>query len=261
MDFSPYAAVLLDLDGTLYHEDHALPGAVELVRRLQAEDQPFACLTNSTTSPARLVTRLAAMGITVAADQIYTAAAAAVDYVLAHFGARPRVFNLATDGVHDLLDGRVAWVDDESADCDAVICGAPANAFATFDRQRTALTILRRGRTDLVGVCADRVYPSPRGIEFGSGAFTTLMAYAADVRPTFCGKPEPVFFAELCRRLSVAPERCVLIGDNLESDIAGGRGVGMDTVLVLTGVARPGDAEQLPPARRPGRVVADLTRL
>ena len=88
-----------------------------------------------------------------------------------------------------------------------------------------------------------------------------MLAYAADVTPTFCGKPEPVFFAELCRRLAVAPTDCVLIGDNLESDIAGGRRVDMDTVLVLTGVARPGDADRLPPDRRPGRVVTDLTGL
>jgi HAD superfamily hydrolase (TIGR01450 family) len=261
MDFSPYAAVLLDLDGTLYHEDEALPGAVDLVRRLQAEHRPFACLTNSTTSPARLVTRLAGMGITVAADRIYTAAAAAADYVLAHFGNRPRVFNLATDGLRDLLDGRVAWVDDPADDCDAVVAGAPANAFAGFDRQRAALTLLRRRRTALIGICADRVYPSARGIEFGSGAFTTMLSYAADVRPTYCGKPEPVFFTELCRRLGADPARCLLIGDNLESDIAGGRGVGMDTVLVMTGVARPGDADRLPPDRQPGRVVADLTAL
>ncbi len=265
MDFSPYAAVLLDLDGTLYHEDHALPGAAALVARLQADHRPFACLTNSTTSPARLVARLAGMGITVGLEQVYTAAAAAADYVLAHFGPRPRVFNLATDGVADLLDGRVTWVEDPAADCDAVIAGAPANAFATPDRQRAALAILRRAdggrRCGLVGCCADRVYPSPRGIEFGSGPFTTMLAYAADVRPTFCGKPEPVFFAELCRRLNVAPGRCVLVGDNLESDVAGGRGVGMDTVLVMTGVARPGDLDALPPDRRPGRVVADLTEL
>ena len=28
-----FDAVLLDLDGTIYHEEHALPGAVELIRR------------------------------------------------------------------------------------------------------------------------------------------------------------------------------------------------------------------------------------
>ena len=259
MDFSAYAAVLLDLDGTLYHEDDALPGAVALVRRLGDEGRPFACLTNSTTSPARLADRLKRLGMPVPAGRIHTAAAAAVDHVLATCGARPRVFNLASEGVHDLLDGRVTWVDD--GDADAVICGAPANAYASPDRQRAALTILRRGGCALVGCCADRVYPSPRGIEFGSGAFTTMLAYAADVRPTFCGKPEAVFFTTLCDHLHVDPAACVLVGDNLESDVAGGRRMGMDTVLVLTGVARAGDVGHLPPDRRPGRIVADLTAL
>ena len=260
MDFSPYAAVLLDLDGTVYHEDQPLPGAVALVERLAHDGRRFACLTNSTTSPARLADRLAGMGIAVPADHIYTAAAAAADYVLDHFGPRPRVFNLANEGLHDLLDGRVTWAE-QSGPCDVVLAGTPVGSFATPDRQRAALAALRRGGCGLVGCCADRVYPSPRGIEFGSGAFTAMLAYAAAVTPTFCGKPEPVFFAELCRRLSVDPARCVLIGDNLESDVAGGRGMGMDTVLVLTGVARPGDADRLPPERRPGRVVADLTEL
>ncbi len=259
MDFSPYAAVLLDLDGTLYHEDQPLPGAVALVERLQREGRPFACLTNSTTSPDRIAARLAGMGMMVPAGRIYSAAAAAADYVLDHHGPRPRAFNLANEGVHDLLDGRVDWVDDGPAD--VVVAGTPVGDFAGPDRQRAALTTLRRGGCALVGCCGDRVYPSDRGIEFGSGAFTAMLAYAADVRPIFCGKPEPVFFAELCRRLAVAPAECVLIGDNLESDVAGGRGVGMDTVLVLTGVARPGDAEALPPQKRPGRVVADLTAL
>jgi 4-nitrophenyl phosphatase len=261
MDFSGYDAVLLDLDGTLYHEDDALPGAVELVRHLQKDGRPFACLTNSTTSPHRLADRLAAMGMAVDPAQIYTAAAAAADHVLASFGSRPGVFNLASEGVFEMLDGRVRWTDGDDDPCDVVVSGAPANTFATPDRQRLALTILRHGHAALVGCCADRVYPSPRGIEFGSGAMTTMLAYAAGVTPTFCGKPDRPFFAELCRRLSVEPDRCVLIGDNLESDVAGGRGMGMDTVLVLTGVARAADVEQQPPDRRPGRVVENLTRL
>src|SRR5437016_1673185 len=76
IDLNAYQAVLLDLDGTVYHEDHSLPGAVELIRRLQAEDRTYACLTNSTSSPQRLATRLTRMGVEVDPAHIYTAAAA-----------------------------------------------------------------------------------------------------------------------------------------------------------------------------------------
>jgi HAD superfamily hydrolase (TIGR01450 family) len=261
-DFSPYAAVLLDLDGTIYHEDHVLPGAAALVARLQCEGRKYACLTNSTSSPHRLQKRLAGMGIAMTTDHIYTAAAAAADYLLEHLaassGAPARVFNLATEGLAEMLEGRVTWVNRADEPCDAVIAGAPANVYATPDRQRIALYLLRAGAT-LIGICADRVYPSPHGLEFGSGAMTTMLAYAADVTPVYTGKPEPIFFQELCQHLGVDPARCVLVGDNLESDIAGAKRLGMTTILTLTGVTQ--DQKQIPPQLRPDYIINDLTEL
>ena len=283
-DFDAFDAVLLDLDGTIYHEEHALPGAVELIRRFQAEGRKYACLTNSTSSPERISARLSRMGVKVDPAHIYTAAAAACDYVMERFGSqsaptksppiamgglpgsapipgtKPRVFNLSTEGVHDMLDGKVEWVNDEKSPCDAVVCGVPVNVFATEERQRAAMVLLRRGCT-LVAICADRVYPSPRGLEFGVGAMSAMMAYAANVTPVFTGKPERFFFEELCRRLGVDPRRCVLVGDNLESDIAGAKGVGMKAVLVLTGVATAADVERLPAEMRPDWVVPGLPQL
>jgi HAD superfamily hydrolase (TIGR01450 family) len=286
IDLKAYQAVLLDLDGTVYHEDHALPGAVELIRRLQREGRAYACLTNSTSSPTRLTARLQRMGVDVDPAHIYTAAAATCDYVLQRFGdpstaavmnasshsttpsphhpatspPRPRVFNLSTEGVHEMLDGKVHWVQTEDEPCDAVICGVPLSVYATEERQRTGMMLLRQG-APLVAICADRVYPSPRGLEFGAGAFAAMFAYAANTTPIYCGKPETLFFQELCRRLGVRPEHCVLVGDNLESDIAGARGVGMQTILTLTGVATRADAERLEPERRPGAIIRDLREL
>jgi 4-nitrophenyl phosphatase len=262
--FDAFDAVLLDLDGTIYHEEHSLPGAVALVERLRAEQRTFACLTNSTSSPRRIADRLLRMGIAIDAGHVYTAAAATVDYVLQTFGRRghllPNIFNLSTEGVHEMLDGKVNWTQTETDPCDAVICGVPLNVFATEERQRIAMLLLRKGAV-LAAICADRIYPSPRGLEFGVGAMAAMLAYAAGVRQIFCGKPEKLFFSELCGRLGVRPDRCVLIGDNLESDIAGAKGVGMKTILTLTGVATRDDAAKLPESSRPDWVIEDLTAL
>ena len=258
MDFSPFQAVLLDLDGTIYHEDHPLPGALELVNRLQREGKPFACLTNSTTSPQRLHQRLLRMQMDVEPARIYTAAAAAVDYVLDRFGRGSRVFNLSTDGIEEMLQGQVQWVQAIGEPCDVVIAGVPANVYATEDRQRIALALLRAGAA-LVGICADRVYPSPRGIEFGSGAFCSMLGYASNTLPTYCGKPNAVFFHKLCERLNVDPRRCLLIGDNLETDILGAKGVGMKTVLTCTGITCRADLPKS--AVQPDSVIADLREL
>ncbi|HET6250457.1 MAG TPA: HAD-IIA family hydrolase [Tepidisphaeraceae bacterium] len=262
INFDLFDAVLLDLDGTVYHEEHALPGAVGLVDRLRAERRKFACLTNSTSSPQRIAERLNRMGISIDPDHVYTAAAATADYVMEQFGhsGPPRVFNLSTEGIAEMLEGKVKWVASEDEACDAVICGVPLNVFATEPRQRTAMLLLRKGAA-LVAICADRVYPSPRGLEFGVGAMAAMLSYAAGVPPIFCGKPEKLFFDELCHRVGVKPERCVLIGDNLESDIAGAKGVGMKTILTLTGVATREDAMKLEQAKRPDWVIEDLNEL
>ena len=278
-DFDAFDAVLLDLDGTVYYEEHALPGAVELIRRLEARGRKYACLTNSTSSPERISARLLRMGVRLDPSHIYTAAAAACDYVMERFARqspppgggttptpgpaprKPKVFNLSTEGVHEMLDGKVEWVNDDRGPCDAVVCGVPVNVYATEERQRAAMILLRRTGAELVGICADRVYPSPRGLEFGVGAMSAMLAYAAGVKPVFCGKPERFFFLELCRRLGADPSRCVLVGDNLESDIAGAKGVGMKAVLVLTGVSGRDDAGSLPAERRPDWIAPGLADL
>lgn len=264
IDLSPYHAVLLDLDGTVYHENQPLPGATQLIRRLIEQRINFACLSNSTSSPLRVTMRLGEMGVDVDLDRVYTAAAATADYVVQRFGqtenSRPRIFNLATDGMQDMLDGIVDWVQTDAEPCDAVVIGAPANSHATPERQRVALKLLRKGALP-VGICADRVYPSERGLEFGSGALTWQLAYAAAVEPVFCGKPQEIFFNELCRRLGAEPNWSLLIGDNIESDILGAKSVGMRTILTLTGVARRGDLASLPAESQPDLVVEDLTEL
>jgi HAD superfamily hydrolase (TIGR01450 family) len=260
MDYSQFDAILLDLDGTIYSEEHALPGAVQLVAQLNAGGRKFACLSNSTLSPAGIAQRLLRMGISITPEHIYSAAAAAADYVLDRYKSPRRIYNLATDGMVELLDRHVDWVETPEQECDAVVVGAPANVYATEARQRVALMLLRAG-ADLVGICPDRIFPSPRGLEFGVGAHCAMLAYAANCSPVFVGKPQEMFFHKLCERLSVDPRRCVLVGDNPESDIAGAKRVGMTTVLTLTGITRREDIQRLAPKDRPDDVVEDLREL
>jgi HAD superfamily hydrolase (TIGR01450 family) len=259
-DFSPYRAVLLDLDGTLCKEDHPLPGAVELVRLLILQNKKLACLSNSVHSPELVAARLARLSMEIPADHVFTAARAVVDFVLQKFQPRPRVFNLSTESVEHMLDGNVIWVQNETEPCDAVIVSNPLGKWVTVPRMGIALRLLRGGAACL-GICADRCYPSPAGMEVGSGAMTCMMAYAANIDPIFFGKPQKQFFQSLCDHLGVPPGQCVLIGDNLESDIGGAKGVGMPAILSLTGVARRSDVDSLAQDRKPDWVVQTLEEL
>lgn len=265
IDFSAYPAVFLDLDGTLFHDAVPLPGAVALVHRLQRERVPFACLTNSGSSPASVKQRMDAVGIELDPGCIYTAATAACDYIRSHLprsgpSRKPRLYHLAGESCAQLLAGLVDFVERPDQECDAILVASLDNPAVTPTRLFTALQLARRG-AEIIGLCADRVYPSTRGLELGAGAVTAMLSYAAQVEPIFCGKPEPRFFEELCQHLQVAPAGSLLIGDNLESDIAGAKRVGMRTILTLTGVSRQRDVDAAAPQQRPDLVIADLTAL
>ncbi len=265
IDFSAYPAVLLDLDGTLFHDTHPLPGAIELVHHLKKTGVRFACLSNSGSSPLKVMQRMEAVGIHLDPGGIYTAAVAACDYVRKNLprsgpARKPRIYHLAGESCAQLLEGLVDWVEQPREPCDAILVASLENPSVTPERLFTALQ-LARGGAEIIGLCADRVYPSVRGMEFGAGALTWMLSYAAQAEPIFCGKPEPRFFAELCQRLQVAPPGCLLIGDNLETDIAGAKRVGMRTILTLTGVSRQSDLSTVAPPQRPDLVVADLTAL
>ena len=260
MDLSRFQAVLLDLDGTLYSEEHALPGAAALVRQLRRQGRLFACLSNSTLSPAAIAQRLERMSMEIEPRHIYSAAEAVADYVRAKYRTPRRIFNLGSEGVHETLGEDVVWVESGNEPCDAVIAGAPTNVYATEERQRKALLLLRAG-AELIGICPDRIYPSPRGLEFGVGALCAMLGYAARTEVTFCGKPHSEFFQRLCRRLNVDPTGCVLIGDNVESDIAGAKAVGMHTILVLTGVTARDELHRFGAELQPDAVVRNLEEL
>jgi HAD superfamily hydrolase (TIGR01450 family) len=77
----------------------------------------------------------------------------------------------------------------------------------------------------------------------GCGAIVAAVSAAAGVTPVVVGKPEPPLFRIALRRLAVSPAQAAMVGDSLESDVAGGRGVGMRTVLYAPDGAAAGPAD------------------
>jgi HAD superfamily hydrolase (TIGR01450 family) len=252
MRFSDFDAVFFDMDGTLYREHHALAGGAEVVRHLLSIDKPHACVTNnSANTTSELSNRLAKMGVIVPPGRIYTACNAMADWIralnLPGAGRRPHVFNFAGNALPVELANEAVFVESVEQHCDAVAVGTHVRENATgfdFERSLVGLNLLKKGATLLVG-CADRVFPiHGGGVEFGSGSWGRLFSFGANQpaeKIVHAGKPEPAFFRSLCKRYGVEPGRCAIIGDNLESDIQGGLGVGMKTALLMTGITTPRD--------------------
>ena len=119
------SAYLLDLDGTLYTGDAAIPGAVAAVDRLRDRRLPFRLVTNTTSRSRRmLVERLAGYGFTVRPDEIMTATLAGVELLRASGYGRvaPFVPAGALEDMHGIVL-RGGTSDQPRAAADAVVLG------------------------------------------------------------------------------------------------------------------------------------------
>lgn len=88
------------------------------------------------------------------------------------------------------------------------------------------------------------------------GALAALAREATGVKPYFVGKPTPLMMRSALNRLGAQAEDVVIIDDRMDTDIVAGMEAGMDTILVLSGVARQQHIDRY--AYRPTRVVASV---
>ncbi len=101
--------------------------------------------------------------------------------------------------------------------------------------------------------------PAEGGIVPGCGATAALIEKATGRAPFFVGKPNPYMMRSALNYLDVHSEDTVMIGDNMQTDIIGGIESGMETVLVLSGVATREEIDLYP--YRPTHVVDSVASL
>jgi HAD superfamily hydrolase (TIGR01457 family) len=237
--------VLLDLDGVLYRGDQPIPRAAAAVDQLRRRGiVPVFVTNNSSRTPDQVAEKLSALGVGARAEEVVTSAAATASYLSAA-GLRT-AFVVGEDGILSALRGAgIEVLPGEAGRADAVVVGWDGGA--TYDKLRTASTLVQRGAR-LVATNADASFPAPGGVLWpGAGALLAVITTTTGATAEVVGKPAPTLF-EAARRVG-GGGAALVVGDRLDTDVAAATAAGMDSLLVLTGVTRPGDllaAEILP---------------
>lgn len=256
-------ALLLDLDGVVYTGAVAVPGAVDALRRARGDGLSLRFVTNNASrTPEQVAERLVGVGVQADPGEVLTSAQAAARLLADRDDVTSGATVAVVGGpglVQAVLDQGLVpvAVRDVTERPDAVVQGFSAElGWADL----AAATRWVRAGVPWVASNLDETIPVETGIAPGNGLLVHVVAVAAGRRPDgVAGKPEPVLFglaAESCG--SAAP---VVVGDRLDTDIAGGNAAGQRTVLVLTGVHGVLEALAAAPSHRPDLLVADLGRL
>jgi len=259
-----YGGVLFDAYGVLVDHSGPLPGAAELLARLQAEGRFVCVLTNNASMlPETTARRYQGWGLPLCAEQIVTSGSLLREFFV---DAELQGSRCAVLGGQDAetyvrrAGGEVVPLTVE-ADVDVlVVCDQ--RGYPLLQGLDTALSLLfalldRGRRPHLVLTNPDPIYPAAPG-SFGITAGSLALVLEAalgrrypgerDLSFTRLGKPHPPMYQE-ARRRAGGRAPLLMVGDQLETDVRGALEAGLDAALVSGGVTRTGG--ELPPGARP----------
>jgi glycerol 3-phosphatase-2 len=253
-----YDVALLDLDGVVYIGGTAIPGAPEALRKAKAEGMQLAYVTNNASrTPAAVAGMLAGMGVPATTQDVVTSAQAAARLLAERLPAGAPVLVIGSTALRLALRERGLRPVSTAADKPlAVVQGYyPGLGYSALVEGSIAVS---RGAW-FVGSNGDLTIPGPAGTGPGNGSLIQVIATATGVTPVMAGKPEPPLQRE--SELRTRAKHPLIVGDRLDTDILGAHHVGVDSLLVLTGVTDPAHAILAVPDQRPAYLATDLTGL
>jgi NagD protein len=245
---------LMDMDGVLVREEHAIPGAPEFLARLRETGTPFLVLTNNSIYTARdLAARLRMSGLDVPEESIWTSALATARF-LADQRPGGSAFVIGESGLTTALHEAGYTLTETGPDY--VVLGETRTY--SFERITRAIRLIADGAR-FIATNPDNVGPSPAGPLPATGSVAALISRATGVDPYFVGKPNPLMMRSALNAIEAHSDSTAMIGDRMDTDVVAGLEAGLHTILVLTGVTRREETERFP--FRPSRIVESVAEL
>ena len=247
--------LLLDLDGTVFRGHEATEGAVDALAAVTS--RKLYVTNNASRSPAEVADHLDALGFCAHADDVVTSAQSAAHLLALQLPAGAKVLVIGTEALAaEVANVGLRPVRQFADDPVAVVQGhSPQTGWA--DLAEAALTIRAGGLW--VAANVDKTLPSERGLLPGNGSMVAALQTATEQVPQVAGKPQPTLMNDaLARGQYDAP---LVVGDRLDTDIAGASAAGLPSLMVLTGVNSAADMVHALPAERPDYVAPDLRSL
>ena len=254
--------VLADLDGVVYAGPGALPYAVESLNTA-AETRRVGYITNNASrTDASVAEHLTSLGLTVVANDVVTSPQAAMRLLQTMVPAPATLLIVGGEGLVVEAEKAGYSVTRSAEDApDAVVQGfAPDVAWTDLAEAAFALKLPEdEGGIPWIATNSDWTIPRERGVAPGNGTLVSAVHTAIGRLATVAGKPEVPIFEEALARFGAA--KSLFIGDRLDTDILGAARVGIDSVLVLTGIDRPKHVLAAPEGSRPTFILSDLREL
>ncbi|XP_077995078.1 glycerol-3-phosphate phosphatase-like [Glandiceps talaboti] len=247
--------VLCDCDGVIWQGNNVIPNTADTLNKLrQKGKRVFFVTNNSTKSRRQYLQKLTKLGFQAKQEDIVCTASAAASYLKHTVKLQGKVYLIGMEGMAEELDlvgipytgtgpdyGRAYDFEEWAAlpidpEVKAVLVGFDVHI--SYHKLIKAATYLNNPACEFVATNEDLQYPYDSTVIFpGTGVLVHAVRSAAQREPVVLGKPHKYLFESITKSFQgIDPNRTVMIGDRLSTDILMGRNCGLKTLLVETGI-------------------------
>ena len=226
---------LLDAFGVLNIGESAIAGVPERVAGLQKAGRQVLIVSNAAGYPhSNLMAKYQRLGYDFAPEDVITSRKATLHGLAQQPEKRWGLMATESLGREDLEHLDVTYLAEDPAAYDAVE-GFILIGGAVWTEQRQTLleaSLKHDPRPVLVGN-PDIVAPREDGFSTEPGSYAHRLADATGIEPQFFGKPfHNIFDLAFARLGGFDPQRTLMVGDSLHTDILGGQAAGIKTALI-----------------------------
>ncbi|XP_038130154.1 glycerol-3-phosphate phosphatase [Cyprinodon tularosa] len=253
--------VLFDCDGVIWRGDQAIPGASQVINLLKERGKKVFFVTNNSTKTRKMYAeKMSAMGFNVTENEVFGTAYCCAAYLKTICKLEGKVYLVGSPAMRqeleavgiqqtgvgpDHVSGKpIDWANVPlDPEVKAVVVGFDEHF--SYTKLNRALQYLLQKDCLFVGTNRDTRLPLEGGKAVpGTGCLLQAVETAAQRQAQTVGKPNHFMFDCLAAQFGVERERCLMVGDRLDTDIMLGSNCGLKTLLTLTGVSTVAEAQK-----------------
>lgn len=235
--FQNFEGFFFDLDGVIWKGNELLPGSKQLIELLNSEQKKVGFLSNnSTKSLDQYISKFKKLGIPASEDQVINSSLVTVEYLNRKHYENKTVYIIGEDGMKETFRKagyNVVLSEQDEEKVSAVLVGMDRSF--TYDKLTVAIHFCLKG-ADFIGTNPDPLFPTPEGYFPGAGSMIGALQSALGYGPEkICGKPDPLMANIMIDRFHLKPEKTVMIGDRVTTDLQLAINAMIKPVLIKTG--------------------------
>lgn len=239
-----YEGFIFDLDGTIYRGEKAIPNAKKTICAIRNMKKKIVFASNKTTGSIKDYKKmLLNFGIPAEENDIITSTSVIKNYLIKN-NIMKNVYALGEKKFIGELEKEGVKFSEDPKKISAII--VTLDRTVNFEKLEIAAKALENG-AKFFAANIDDSCPVEGGEILDAGAIIAALEKKTKIKlEKHFGKPSKYMFEEVIKKLNAPLNKCLIIGDRLETDIAMGNIFNVDTAIVMTGVKSNGNGHYRP---------------